>query len=349
MKILQLLPSKYFSGAEKLVCHIISMSNSIDNLEMVYCCQDGPIRYALVENGINHCFVKKFTISEVKRVIKEQKPDLIHSHDMRAGFIASMSSFKIPIVSHIHNNAFDSRGFSLKSAAYFFAAIRAKYIFWVSESAYKGYIFHKFFKNKSEILNNIVDYSSLVERAKLDSNTYEYDIVYVGRFVYAKNPERLISVFDKILKRIPNCKIGIAGEGQLLVEAKELAKKLNIDDKVDFLGYLENPLKLIRDSRVLIMTSRYEGMPMVALEAMAMGTPIVSTPVDGMMKLVDNGETGFLCDDDEEMVNCICKIIKDKELRNSLSINSVDKLKSICDAEKYMESIVCVYRKCQKN
>lgn len=117
MKVLHLLESPRFSGAENVVCQIILMLK--DEIEFVYCSRDGQIREALQERNIKFCPIKKLSVSEVKRVIKEEKPDLIHAHDMRASFYAALVCGRIPLISHIHNNNFDSRGLSVKSILYF--------------------------------------------------------------------------------------------------------------------------------------------------------------------------------------------------------------------------------------
>ena len=131
MKVLHLLQSHHFSGAENVVCQIIAMMRGSD-VEAAYSSQDGPIREALEERSIPFYPMTSLSVSEVKRVIKEVQPDVIHAHDMRASFVAALACGKIPLISHVHNNAYDSRGLSVKSIAYLVAATKAKHIFWVS-------------------------------------------------------------------------------------------------------------------------------------------------------------------------------------------------------------------------
>ena len=175
MKILHLLQSRKFSGAENVACQIIAMMKEEADVQMAYCSRDGQIREVLKERGICYYPIKKLTVSEVKRIIRQYKPDIIHAHDMRASFIAAKACGQIPLISHIHNNAFDARGLSVKSVAYIYAALKAKHIFWVSGSSYKGYCFHSLFKKKSSVLYNIVDaYNKTeVERAKKEHRKAE--------------------------------------------------------------------------------------------------------------------------------------------------------------------------------
>lgn len=204
MKVLHLLQSNRFSGAENVVCQIIGMMKNEPDMEMVYCSRDGQIAEALDERNIPFAPIKELSVEEVKRVIKEQKPDIIHAHDMRASFYAALACGKIPLISHIHNNAFDSRGLSAKSIAYIYAAKKAKHIFWVSQSSFDGYAFHKFFRKKSTVLYNIIDIDALYEKMKLDENVYNYDVIYVGRLPPKKPPKTYGSI-TKSLYKLPKC------------------------------------------------------------------------------------------------------------------------------------------------
>lgn len=344
MKVMHLLQSNKFSGAENVVCQIISMFKSDENIEFVYCSQDGPIKEALTERSIRFNLMDNFSISEIKRVIKEEKPDIIHAHDMRASFYVAICCGNIPLISHVHNNNFNSRGLSLKSLLYMYAARKAKHIFWVSNSSFEGYKFHVFFKNKSSVLYNIINIDLLKEKMNKDDNTYRYDIVYIGRLTYQKNPQRLLKVLEKVLEVRPQTKIAVIGTGDLEEEIKnEIINNKKLKN-VDFLGFKNNPYKILSDSKLMLMTSRWEGTPMCALEAMALGVPIVSTPVDGMRDLVENGETGYLSDSDDELIKDICEILDNKRLHDNLSDNSIFKITKIMNIKLYKEEIFKYYK-----
>lgn len=335
MKILHILNSNQFSGAENVVCQIAGMFSDVPEVQMVYCSPDGQIREALLERNIDFAPVSELSASELKRVIREQRPDIIHAHDMRASFVAARCCGKIPLVSHIHNNNFDSRGISVKSIAYLFAAKKAKHIFWVSQSSFEGYGFHRFFQKKSTVLYNIVDMDELYARMELDTQTYDYDVTYLGRLTYQKNPQRLMNVFRLLKEKMPDAKMAVVGTGELEEETKALAKENGLSEQVEFLGFQSNPLKILHDSKVMVMTSRWEGTPMCALEAMSFGVPIVSTPVDGLRDLVINGENGFLSDQDEEIAEQIARIARDGARRKQYSENTLEKARAFNDKEKY--------------
>ena len=132
MKVLHLLQSNVFSGAENVVCQIIEMFREDDKIEMVYCCPYGPIAAKLEELNIPYIPLKSLAPIEVRKAIKKYKPDVVHSHDMRACFVAAMACGKFKLISHIHNNNVENGGLTLKSLAFLFPALKSKHIIFVN-------------------------------------------------------------------------------------------------------------------------------------------------------------------------------------------------------------------------
>lgn len=343
MKVMHVLNSRIYSGAEKVVCQIIHAFQG--EVEMVYCSPESDIVRKMVEaQGVTYLPMKTMSVSELSRVIREQKPDLIHAHDMRAGFFSALCCGKIPLVSHIHNNAYDARGLSPKTVGYLLAGFRAKHIFWVSQSSFDGYAFHKLFAKKSSVLYNVIDTDEIDTKLSQDSNSYDYDLIYVGRLTYQKNPQRLLRLCARLKESKPDLKVAIVGTGELEEELKALCKELNLEDTVHFLGFQPNPIKMVAGSKAMILTSRWEGTPMCALEAMALGTPVVSTPSDGMKDLLTDGVSGYLTESDEQMAVDLLKIFTQPEHRQLLAENARKKFDSLNDGEAYKRAIWTAYQ-----
>ena len=343
MKVMHVLNSRIYSGAEKVVCQIIHAFQG--EVEMVYCSPESDIVREMVEGqGVTYLPMKAMSVSELSRVIREQKPDLIHAHDMRAGFFSALCCGKIPLVSHIHNNSYDARGLSPKTVGYLLAGFRAKHIFWVSQSSFDGYAFHKLFARKSSVLYNVIDTDEIDTKLSQDSNTYDYDLIYVGRLTYQKNPQRLLRLCARLKESKPALKVAIVGTGELEEELKALRKELNLEDTVRFLGFQPNPIKMVACSKAMILTSRWEGTPMCALEAMALGTPVVSTPSDGMKDLLTDGISGYLTESDEQMAVDLLKIFTQPEHRKLLAENARKKFDSLNDGEAYKRAIRTAYQ-----
>ena len=116
MKVLHVLNTSTFSGAENVACQIIKMYEKTD-ISMAYCSRDGSVRKQLEDLRIDYYPIAEMSCRELDRVIAEYKPDIIHAHDMRATYYSCKNHSRVPVICHIHNNAYDSRRISKKSAA----------------------------------------------------------------------------------------------------------------------------------------------------------------------------------------------------------------------------------------
>lgn len=344
MKVLHVLNSREYTGAEKVVAQIIRAFAGT-SIQMAYCSPySDNVRDMLAEQDVPYISVGSLTPGNLASVLRAERPDIIHAHDMRASFVSALCCGSIPLISHIHNNAYDARGLSPKSVAYLLAGARAKHIFWVSASSYEGYVFHKLFAKKSSVLYNVIDTQQIFDKLRQDEHTYHYDLIYVGRLTYQKDPQRLIRLCAELKRRKPDLQAAIVGAGELEEETRTLIDSLGLRENVHMLGFQGNPMKMIHDSAAMVLTSRWEGTPMCAMEAMVLGTPVVSTPSDGMRDLLENGVSGYLCQEDGELVEALQKIITDHQHRQTLAENAKRKFDAVNDAAAYNRTIETVYR-----
>lgn len=343
MKILHLLSSDKFSGAENVVCQIIDIFQNELDFDMIYCSPYGEIEKILNDKSVKRIFLKKLSIFELYRVINIVKPDIIHAHDVKASILASFFYRNIKIISHIHVSNNNMQKINFKTLLYLSRSSKFNHIFWVSESALNCFKFKNKVNNISSVLVNVVDYNRILEMSLLDKNIYDYDIVYIGRLVEQKNPIRLIEILEKVIMFNHTLKVAIIGTGNLLEEVKYRVVSKKLESNIHFLGFQNNPFGILKYSKVIVMTSLFEGTPMSALEAMAIGIPLVSTPTDGLLYLVDDGITGFLSNDDNEFAKRIIEIISDDELQNKLSSETKKKFSKINDVNKYKLDLENVY------
>lgn len=340
MKVLHLLASNVYSGAENVVCQIIDMFNG--EVEMVYCSPEGKIRQALEEKNITFMPISKLNKKELKRVVSEFKPDIIHSHDIRASIVASSLGKKIPVISHIHGNDKRNMGkMTPKSVLYRLVSKRFKKIIHVSNSCLNDYIFKKSIENKSVILHNIISIDRLHQKEKLDKNSYEYEVCYLGRLSEIKNPMRALEIMKGVIQKKPETKCVFIGDGELRGECESFVKDNKLEENITFLGFVSNPYKIVKSARVVLMSSINEGTPMALLESFALGIPLVSSKVDGAVELITNDSMGYLYDTNEEAVDAILEIINSdkKKYADYLTKYSIE----YNDIDKYKEQILKAY------
>jgi len=116
----------------------------------------------------------------------------------------------------------------------------------------------------------------------------------VGRFDPPKNYPTMLQAFARVIHKHPDTVLLIAGDGPLKKTTENMARELGIEKQVKFLGIRCDIPQLMNAADAYVMSSSWEGMPNVLLEASATGLPIVATDVGGNSEIVLNGVTGFL-------------------------------------------------------
>ena len=340
MKVLHLLASNKFSGAENVVCQIIDMFKG--EVDMVYCSPNGPIKQTLADKHIEFIPLNKLSKKELKQVVATYRPDVIHAHDVKASIIASNFAKKLKVISHIHGNDEHNMGrLTLKSFLYNFVSNKFTKIFWVSNSCLDKYHFKNKIKDKSEVLYNIIDVNKLKDKALSDNTSYNYDICCLGRLVEIKNPIRALDILKELIKIRPQTKCAFIGDGELRQDCENYVKLNNLTDNIHFLGFQSNPYKILKDGKVLLMSSINEGTPMAILEAFSLGIPLVSTKVDGAVELITDERMGYLYDTNEEAVAQLLNILQYPNNERKLYLQEFSKTYN--DVEKYKSSILKSY------
>ncbi|MBW9222658.1 glycosyltransferase family 4 protein [Methanothermococcus sp. SCGC AD-155-C09] len=123
---------------------------------------------------------------------------------------------------------------------------------------------------------------------------HEKMILFVGRLVYQKGVEYLIRAVPDIIKNHPNSKVVIAGSGDMRGYLEDLAFQLGCRDKIIFLGFISGQMlkKLYKSSDLTVIPSIYEPFGIVALEAMAAGSPVVASAVGGLKEIIHHEYNG---------------------------------------------------------
>lgn len=346
MKVLHLLSTNKFSGAENVVSQfIIESSKQNPEIKMAYCSTEGIINDKLKEFQIDHVKLRKNNIFELKRVIESYKPNIIHAHDVKASILASFFSKNITIISHIHGNHTNMTKISIKSVLYLWRSKNIKEIIWVSKSSYLSYKFKKNLLTKNTVINNVIDRNLVNSFLKKDKSSYNLDIVFVGRLSPEKNPKRLIDILKIASLEKPEITLGIVGEGKLEQEILNYVINQELENNVSFLGYLNNPYKVMSDSKLMMMTSIYEGTPMCALESMELGTPVISTPTDGLVEIIDNEIDGFYSNSNEEISNKIVFLLKNEKELLKMRNEALKKSIKINDIALYSQKIIEIYQR----
>lgn len=178
----------------------------------------------------------------------------------------------------------------------------------------------------------------------------------VGRFTAKKAPHLTIQAFRKVLEEIPESKLIMVGDGELLEMCRELVENLGLSGKIEFKGVLPSSdiAQLMREARAFVQHSvtapdgDKEGMPNTILEACASALPVVSTYHAGIPEAVLHGKTGFLVEegDVEGMAQYMIKLAKDPALAAELGYAARKHIEQHYTQERQLSRIVELIYSC---
>ena len=343
--IIHVVNSNRFSGLESVACDIIDGNN--DKYNQIYVTRNGDVVDILKKRKIPYEIIKKVSTREIKRVIKKYNPDVIHAHDFTASCVCAMTLTKIPIISHLHHDAPWLKKINLKTIMYLICSYKIKLILTVSDSIQNEYIFSRYIKNKIMCIGNPVSVKKIQSRVT-NNEKKEYDICCVGRLTEAKNPLLFVKIISEIVKIKPNLKVIWVGDGEERESTLRTARNLNVMKNIDFVGFKENPYTYMAESKIFLLTSKWEGYGLVAFEALSLGLPCIVSNVGGLPGIVDN-TCGFICNNENEFETNILKIIDEEKIYTELSLNCLKKAKKLENLDMYLATINKLYEDVMKN
>lgn len=241
---------------------------------------------------------------QLRRVVRQAQPDLIISHALFSNVTILLSVLTIlrrpPVVAIEHST---TRGLEVeRSGRVLYLLARLLYPFAarvvgvsdaVAEDVRRRYHLRR---DKVERIYNPVDVAAVRRRATVLGQPHRWIggdaplLICVAGFREAKGQELLIEA----MVQMPTVKVLFAGDGITLERCKARVDALDLGDRVEFLGHRPDAAALVAASAVLVVPSRWEGFGLVAIEAGAVGTPVVATDVSGVNELVGRFVPGVL-------------------------------------------------------
>ena len=218
---------------------------------------------------------------------------------------------------------------------------------------------YKSSKDKIEVIHNFVDKEKIDKclKEKNNINISKNTIINVGRLSNQKGQRYLIRAMSLVVKKVPDVELVILGKGELEGELKKEIKELHLDKYVKLLGHKSNPYIYMKQASCFVLSSFFEGMPNVILEAMYIGLPIISTDcISGVREIiapktdinyrnknVTKEEFGILVPIMKEdkaidyLANAIIEMLQDKELNDYYRKQSRKRIKDFLKDEKMKE------------
>ena len=241
-------------------------------------------------------------ILRLRRIISRFKPDVVHSHLVHANILARVARLFIRMPLLICTAHTRNEEGKIRELLYRLTDPLCELTTNVSQDAVNHYIQEKIVpRHKIQFIPNGIDVSRYHKqdtrnktRETLGLAEQQFTWLAAGRFVPAKDYRNLVTAFRRVADLHPDSLLLIAGIGPEREEIEELCKTLGLQEHISFLGLRKDIPELMQAADAYVMSSRWEGMPIVLLEAAASGLPIVATDVGGNREVVQDGVTGLL-------------------------------------------------------
>jgi len=302
-------------------------------------------------------------IAKATEVInKEGGFDVIHAHDWLVTYAAKSlkQSFNLPMVATIHaTEAGRNSGIHDDTQRYindteWLLTYEATEVI-VNSNYMKGHVQGLFGLpfDKISVIPNGIDLNNFTgidrdydfrRRFAMDN---EKIILYVGRLVYEKGVQHLISAMPKILENYHDSKLVIAGKGGMIDELKSQVDSMGLSNKVYFTGYLNQKevQKMYKCADVAVFPSTYEPFGIVALEAMLAGIPTVVSDIGGLNEIVEHGVNGMksYTGNPNSIADSVLSLLFDPQLAMNVTKNAKNKVKDEFNWQKIAQDTHYIY------
>lgn len=312
--------------------HPVDPKVQVINLDINYFEDDWKSKFYVIKSIL---IKRKKHKKAIAKVLNDINPDVVISTGTsEKNFLPNIRLNSTPIfIREIHNQ----KGYRLLHAKSLFEKIMAIIGNWYDYS----WNINKYdqivvltnedkelnWKNNSKVsvISNPVTFDTNIKTAPLTNKK----IITAGRLVHQKNYKSLINAWKIVNQKHPDWQLEIWGDGALKNELSKQINTLGLNNKVLLMGYTNDIISWMLQASGCVLSSLYEGISLVLIEAMSCGLPIVSYACQcGPKDLIEHGKNGFLCEvnDETKLAEYICSIIEDEKLR--IKIGQASKKKS---------------------
>ncbi|MFV8391424.1 glycosyltransferase [Flavobacterium sp. LB2P6] len=298
------------------------------------------------------------SLFQTYKILKKEKPNLIHAHSAKGGIIGRITGrlLGIKVLYTPHAFSYLSTQNSIKRTLFWsiekVLSNGNSLLLATSQSEKKRAINEVGYKPENAIVfNNCIDPILNIQPLTIKKTWPEDYICTVGRPSYQKNIEQMIRVMHEVNKeaKIHLIVMGVGPVSGQLESVKNLIQELDMSNDVTLLNWTERTdvFNIINQSKFYISTSRYEGMPYSIIESLALSKACVVTNCDGNKDLIIDSYNGFVIENEDVkgFKSKILKLLTDKELLNKLSKNAFSSYSENYNIKKNISELESIYLK----
>lgn len=354
LHVVQIASGDLWAGAEVMLYTLTKALHSNPNIKVTVIL----LNYDILEKKIRDCGIDLYVLDEAKlnsikiftqlnQIIKDIKPDVIHTHRLKENIIGSIVAWRqnIPSIRTVHGAPEHKSPFYkvAKRTITLLDRLTGRYlqqkIIAVSTDLAEK-ITPAFSKSKVHIISNGIDIEALTHNQPIREVNINgpYRVGIAGRLMPVKRVDLFIESAKYLKQNNPEINISfhIYGDGPLQDELNNQIANLQAENYIHLEGHCDNISLALQQLDALVMTSDHEGLPMILLEAMSLQTPIIAHAVGGIPNVLEDGKCGELVKEHTPVAfaKTIANLLKNYEHRAQLS-----KLAFECVNEKYSANI----------
>ncbi len=351
LKVMQITHDLGIGGLQQVVVNICRTINKGLFDISVLCLRDLGSYVPEVESlGIKVTLIpqKKGTdylgFLKVADILRKERVEIVHTHNTQPFVDGTLGSLLAGVKTIVHTD--HARDFPDKKRYMFaewFVSHFAYKVIGVSDHTSKNLMhYEKISPRKIMTISNGIDGSRFKVSVDKQRKKREIGIMNNGlviglgvRLTVQKGIIHLLDAMKRVVKCFPDCSLVIAGDGPLEGELKQKAITLGIDKNVRFIGRRLDVPELLSLFDLYVLPSLWEGLPMVLLEAMAAGCPIVCTDVGGVSTAITQDVNGLLVRpaDPEALSSAIISLLSDEKKRKQFGLNGLKKFHDFFSAD----------------
>jgi len=299
---------------------------------------------------------------QLKKIIEEEKYDLVHCHTPMGGILGRLCSRKqrksgMKVLYTAHGFHFYKGAPVLNWLMYYPMEKICSYmtdgLITINQEDYtlakkkmrakNIYYIPGIGVDTKKFADTVIDREQ--KRAELGIPDNAVMLLSVGELIKRKNHEVIIRAVVKLNN--PNIHYYIAGQGEIEKYLSELIKQFNLSDNVHLLGYRTDVAELYKSSDIFCLPSIHEGLPMALMEAMISGLPCVVSNIRGNTDLIEGGKSGFLCDSQNvnDFVTAINMLVRNENMKNIMGEYNKLAVQKF-DLGNVMEEMEKIYKEC---
>lgn len=296
--------------------------------------------------------VDPLLIIRIFLLIRKERIKVVHTHLVHAsvaGRIAAKLAGVKNIITTRHYAYYHKRKGLVNWIERKTAAFNNKFI--AISNAVKKHMINteKYKPERIAVLYNAVDLDLLdSSEGEITERSSGFLIGSVGRLHPSKGYDTLLKSMPEVMKKFPQAKLVIAGNGTERAFLEGLRSQLGLSDKVVFLGR-KTPGEIrmfLREISLFVLASNWEGFGLAAVEAMASGIPVVTTNIGGLLEIVEEGKTGFLVPPDEPLAlahRIIC-LLKNRDMRVEMGRAGRKRVETLFSLDNMIAKLETMYR-----